>query len=150
MSAGVISRPWLLVSQIALALVWLYEGLVAKILGFRADERAIVASVPGLPDAWVGVALGLLGAYEVGLAVMIMFGRPARLPWLPRAAAVVQTVTLLAFNAGGLIFGGGEIAEPAHLLITNAALLALAWLVAIGLSNPAPARISGSRVDADG
>ena len=137
MSAGVINRSWLLVGQIALALVWLYEGLIAKILGFRADERAIVASVPGLPDSLVGTALLLLGLYEVGLAVLIMLGRPRRLRWLPKAAAVLQTVTLVAFNTGGLVFGRGEIAEPAHLLINNAALLALAWVVAVGLSHPA-------------
>lgn len=136
MSAGLVSRSWLRVGQVALALVWLYEGLVAKILGLRTDERAIVASVPGLPDPFVGTALVLLGAYEVALAVMIMLGRPARFRWLPRAAAVLQTVTLVAFNAGGLVFGGDEIAEPAHLLINNAALLALAWLVAVGLSAP--------------
>ena len=44
---------------------------------------------------------------------------------------MVQTLVLAGFNTGGLIFGGDEIAEPAHLLVTNLALLALVWLVAL-------------------
>ncbi len=121
---------WL--GRVAVAAVWVYEGLVAKIIGSRADEQAILASVPVL-GAHAGALAIMIGGWALLLALMVLLGR------LPRVAAVAQTLTLMAFNAGGLIFGGAEIADPAHLLITNAAFLVLAWTIAAALhTRPAP------------
>jgi hypothetical protein len=41
----------------------------------------------------------------------------------PRAAALVQTGVVVAFNAGGLAVGGGHIADPGRLLTGNAVLI---------------------------
>ena len=46
----------------------------------------------------------------------------------PVLVAALQTVTLVVFNAGGLIFAGDAIADPGALVTGNLALLALAWL----------------------
>ena len=105
------------------AAVWVYEGLVAKLLGARPDERAIVSSVPVLGAA-AGVVLAVIGLAEIGLGLWVLTGRA------PRTAAAAQTVLLAGFNAGGLLFGGGQIAEPLNLVLHNVVLLVLAWLVA--------------------
>lgn len=115
----------IIIARIAVALVWVYEGLVAKIIGARPDELAIIGSVPFLPDGAARVVMIMIGSAEVIIAIWVLTARA------PRAAAVGQTLVLTGFNTGGLIFGGGEIAEPAHLLVTNFALLALVWLVAL-------------------
>lgn len=111
-------------AQVAVALVWLYEGLVAKLIGLRADEREIIASLPLLPDGWAPGLLWTIGAFEILLAGWVIIGR------LPRLAAGVQTVTLMIFNFGGLLFGGDQIPDPLHLIVTNLSFLALVWLVA--------------------
>ncbi|ROS39103.1 DoxX-like family protein [Amycolatopsis thermoflava] len=108
----------------AVAAVWVYEGLVAKVLGARPDERAIVESVPVLGGA-AAVVLVLIGLAEIALGGWVLTG------WAPRTAAAVQTALLAGFNAGGLAFGGGHIAEPLNLVLHNVVLLVLAWLVAL-------------------
>lgn len=129
---------WLVgLGQVSIALVWFYEGLVAKIVGARADEIDIIASVPFLPESWSGTLVIMIGCYEVLLALWVLIGR------LPRLAALAQTLTLLVFNAGGLLFGGDLISEPAHLLVNNLVLLVLVWIVASAL-------LSRRRLPADG
>jgi uncharacterized membrane protein YphA (DoxX/SURF4 family) len=115
-----------LVARLVVAAVWWYEGLIRKILGLdgAAAERAVVASLPGLSERAVTVALAAIGAVEVLLGIWVLTGVRAR------AAAVVQTVLLVAFNAGGLAFGAARIDAPGRMLVHNAVLLVLAWVVA--------------------
>ncbi|MGO1974142.1 MAG: DoxX-like family protein [Propionibacteriaceae bacterium] len=121
---------WLVAfGQVSIALVWLYEGLVAKILGARADEVDIIAAVPFLPDGWSGAVVIMIGGYELLLALWVLISR------LPRLAAIAQTLTLVVFNAGGLLFGGEFISEPVHLLVNNLVLVVLVWTVALALSS---------------
>lgn len=127
---------WLVgLGQLSIALVWLYEGLVAKILGARADESDIIASVPFLPESWSGTLVIMIGCYEVLLALWVLIGR------LPRLAALAQTLTLLVFNAGGLLFGGDFIGAPVHLLVNNLVLLVLVWTVASALRTRRPTSV---------
>lgn len=122
-----VPRGLLAAGQLALAAVWLYEGLVAKLLGGRPDEAAIMIGLP-LPEHLIAVLPRVIGGYEVLMAIWILLGVA------PRLAALAQTLTLIAFNVGGLVFGREHIADPAHLIVNNAALLALAWLVGAGLA----------------
>ncbi len=115
-----------MVGRLAIAAVWVYEGLVAKIVGSRADEAAILGTVPVL-GAQPQVLAWVVGGWELLLAIMVLLGR------LPRLVAVAQTATLVIFNAGGLVLAGAQIPEPAHLLVTNLAFLVLAWVVAAAL-----------------
>ncbi|GAA1672000.1 DoxX-like family protein [Fodinicola feengrottensis] len=108
------------------AAVWAYEGLYCKVLGGAGDQRAIVASVPGLPAGWVTAALVTIGVLETALGAWALSGVRARL------AAVLQTAVIVGFNAGGLVFAGNEIAEPGRLLVQNAAFLTLVWVLARG------------------
>lgn len=130
-------------ARTAVAAVWLYEGLWCKILGGDGDQRAIVGAVPLLPPALATAALVGIGLAETAIAAWVLTGRRAR------AAAVTQTVLLVAFNAGGLLFAGDRIGDAGRMLTANAALLALAWLLARPSSPRRRGRVmvgSGSRV----
>ncbi|SEM26900.1 DoxX-like family protein [Streptacidiphilus jiangxiensis] len=120
----------------AVALTWFYEGLWCKLWPGRADQRAIVGSVPMLPAGAVTTVLAAIGLMEVGIGLWVLSGRR------PLLAAAVQTALIVAFNTGGLLFGADQIAEPGRLVVQDLALIALIWTVATTRSGAtaAPAR----------
>lgn len=126
---------WVVVGRVAVAAVWVYEGLVAKLLRTRPDEAAILEAVPVIGGPALGVAIGV---WELVLAAAVLAGRPSFLPRLPVLVAAAQTLTLAVFNLGGLVFAGEQIADAAHLLITNAALLVLVWGIALARPGERP------------
>ncbi|MBB5932533.1 DoxX-like family protein [Streptomyces echinatus] len=107
----------------AIALVWFYEGFWCKIWPGRADQRAIVGDVPLLPGWAVTAVLAGIGLAEVAIGVWVLSGRRAR------AAALLQSVLVVAFNSGGLLFSPGQIEEPGRLVTQDLAFLALIWMV---------------------
>ncbi|MFB7507327.1 DoxX-like family protein [Streptomyces broussonetiae] len=117
-------RTWrVTAARWAIALVWFYEGSWCKIWPGRADQRGIVGDVPLLPDWAVTAALVAIGLAEVAVGVWVLSGLWAR------SAALLQTVLVVAFNFGGLLFSPGRIAEPGRMLTQNLAFLALIWVV---------------------
>ncbi|HEY7216312.1 MAG TPA: DUF3419 family protein [Thermoanaerobaculia bacterium] len=110
--------------RLAVALVWLYQGLWCKLLGRCPGHRAIVEAVPGLSGRTGSIVLAGLGTIEVGLALWVLSG------WRPRWAAAAQTLLLVGMNTGGLIWGRQHIADPGALITQNLAFLTLVWLVA--------------------
>ncbi|MBW8877164.1 MAG: DUF3419 family protein [Acidobacteria bacterium] len=110
--------------RLAVALVWLYQGLWCKLLGRCPGHRAIVQAVPWLAGGAGTVVLAGLGTIEVGLAVWVLSG------WRPRLAALAQTLLLVGMNGGGLLWGREHIADPGAMITQNLAFLTLAWLVA--------------------
>lgn len=111
-------------ARAAVALVWLYHGLWAKLLGGRPEQAAIVAGLPGLDAARADFVLMAVGLFEVVLALWVLSARA------PAAAAWCQTAALVAMNAGGLAFGRASIADPGGMVVINAAFLVLVWRVA--------------------
>jgi S-adenosylmethionine:diacylglycerol 3-amino-3-carboxypropyl transferase/uncharacterized membrane protein YphA (DoxX/SURF4 family) len=110
--------------RLAVALVWLYQGLWCKLLGRCPGHQAIVQAVPGLAGRTGAIVLAGLGTIEVGLAVWVLSG------WRPRLAAAAQTLLLVGMNGGGLLWGREHIADPGAMITQNVAFLTLAWLVA--------------------
>jgi len=104
------------------ASVWLCEGLWCKVLGRSAQQRSIVDSVPFLSHSCLTGAVVAIGLLETGVAFWVLTG--SRPLW----AAVVQTLLVVGFNAGGLAVAADRIADPVRLLTRNAAFLALVWL----------------------
>jgi hypothetical protein len=118
------SVPPLLLTQIAVAGVWLYEGLWCKLLGGVPLQVDVVEAVPlfGRQGAlWVLRAIGLV---ECALAVWVLGG------WHPFLAAAAQTALLVAMNSGGLLWARRIIPDPAGMIVKNFAFLVLAWVVA--------------------
>jgi uncharacterized membrane protein len=113
---------WLL--QVAVAAVWLYEGLWCKVLGRSRHEFEVVEQVPFLAPATSHALLRVLGLVETALGVWILAG------WQPIAAAVAQTALLVALNSAGIYFSRQRIPDPAGMLVKNAAFLVLAWVAA--------------------
>jgi hypothetical protein len=116
--------PPLLLTQIAVAAVWLYEGLWCKLLRGVPLQVDVVEAVPFLgkrSGAWVLQAIGIA---ECGLAVWVLCG------WHPCLAAVAQTGLLVTMNLGGLLWARQIIPDPAGMIVKNFAFLVLAWVVA--------------------
>jgi len=119
---GAMPPLWLL--QVAVAAVWLYEGLWCKVLGRSRHEFEVVEQVPFLAPATSHALLRALGVVETALGVWILAG------WQPIAAAVAQTALLVALNSAGIYFSRQRIPDPAGMLVKNAAFLVLAWVAA--------------------
>jgi len=112
----------LLLIRIAIALVWLYEGLWCKLFERMPHQVDVVAAHP-LFDArsarWV---LRVIGVVEVALALWVVSGVA---PWL---AALAQTVLLVGMNANGLLFSRQHIPDPGGMVVKNFALIVLMWV----------------------
>ena len=116
--------PPLWLSQIAVAAVWLYEGLWCKLLGGVALQVDVVEAVPFFgPQAapWILRAIGIV---ECALALWVLSA------WQPVLAAAAQTALLVTMNAGGLLWARRIIPDPAGMIVKNFAFLVLAWVVA--------------------
>jgi len=116
--------PPLLLIQIAVAAVWLYEGMWCKVLGRSAHELEVVEATPLFSKRQAWWFLKLLGVYESLLAVWVMTG------WQPVWCALVQTLTLIGLNSAGLLFSRHLIPDPAGMVVKNIAFLVLAWVAA--------------------
>ncbi|GAA2752024.1 DoxX-like family protein [Kitasatospora cinereorecta] len=124
---------------VAVALMWWYEGFWCKVFPGRADQRAIVEGLPLLPGSAVTPLLVALGLALVALGVWVVLGHR------PYAAAVVQTVLVVGFNAGGLLVGAQYIPEPGRLVVQDLGFLALIWLVAARRPADRAAQAVGAR-----
>jgi len=116
------NNPWLI--RVAIALVWLYQGLWCKLLGRAPHHAAVIGSVPFLNAAEAHAALLALGALECVLAIWVLCGRWAF------GAALAQTVLLAIMNTGGVLWASTMIPDPAGMLLQNFAFLMLAWIAA--------------------
>ena len=111
--------------RVIVALVWLYQGLWLKVIAVDPHHLEIVTQV-GFSSPLL--ALRLIGAGETLLALGVLSGL------LHRWIALFQIVLIVAMNVSGILFGGGEIAHPAGLIIGNLPLLFCIALV--GLYGP--------------
>jgi hypothetical protein len=119
-----LALPPLLLMRGAVAAVWLYEGFWCKVLGRAPLQAQVVAAVPKLGPLVGPRFLKLLGIVEVALAAWVMSGVA------PGLCALAQTVLLVAFNAGGLLWARRTIHDPAGMIVKNIAFLVLAWTCA--------------------
>lgn len=111
---------WLV--RVALAAVWIYEGLWCKILGRAPNELRIVQAVPNYGPRFGKPFLLALGWVELALGLWVLSGVA------PGLCALAQTALLIGLNASGLLFSRHLIHEPAGMVFKNAAFLVLAWV----------------------
>ena len=111
-----------IVCRIALGLVWLYEGLVPKLLFIRGDEIDLVRRsgiVLGTPE----LTLQLLGLAQVVFAFWLLVGFAER---LAVAIATVGMTALIVLVAAG---NPGMLTDPYGALIKDLCLIACAYAV---------------------
>jgi len=113
---------WLI--RLAVAGVWLYEGVWCKLLGREPNQLRIVESAPVARPLGGRAFLTTLGAAELALALWILSGRA------PVACAAAQTLVLASLNAGGLVWARGLIHDAPGMLVKNFAFLVLVWVCA--------------------
>ena len=113
---------WLI--RVAVAGVWLYEGLWCKLLGREPRQFQVVEAVPRLGPRIGSLFLRALGAVEVALALWALSGIA------PLPCAVAQTVLLVLLNANGLLWARHIIHDPGGMVVKNFAFLVLAWVAA--------------------
>ena len=114
------------ISRIALGLVWLYEGLVPKILFLRADELDLVQA-SHLVWRTPQLTLHLLGVAQVLVGVWLIIGLAERI------AVLVATSWMLILI--GLVASGNPamLTDPYGALIKDFCLISCAitvWVLA--------------------
>jgi uncharacterized membrane protein YphA (DoxX/SURF4 family) len=119
--------------RLAIALVRIYQGLWCKVLGGVPRHEAVIAAVPFIGSAAGHSTLIALGLLECGIGLWVLSGR-----WM-RQAAIVQTVLLVAMNAGGLIWATHLIPDPAGMVLQNFAFLLLIWIATKDRQHAVPA-----------
>jgi hypothetical protein len=113
---------WLI--RVAVAAVWLYEGLWCKLLRGQPHEFEVVAAVPYFGPRIGTLFLQTLGMVEVALAAWTLSAIS------PFMCAVTQTLLLVTLNANGLLWARHIIHDPAGMVVKNFAFLVLVWVSA--------------------
>jgi uncharacterized membrane protein YphA (DoxX/SURF4 family) len=113
---------WLI--RLAVAAVWIYEGLWCKLLRGEPREFEVVKAVPRYGPRFGAPFLISLGVVEVALGVWVLGGTA------PLECALAQTILLVALNANGLIWARNLIHDPRGMVVKNFAFLVLVWVCA--------------------
>ncbi|HTR57567.1 MAG TPA: DoxX-like family protein [Casimicrobiaceae bacterium] len=113
---------WLI--RVAVAAVWIYEGLWCKLLRGQPHELEVVRAVPYFGPRIGGLFLQALGIVEVGLGIWTLSAVA------PLQCAIAQTLLLVALNASGLLFARRIIHDPSGMVVKNIAFLVLVWVMA--------------------
>jgi hypothetical protein len=110
--------------RLAIALVWLYQGLWCKVLSSNPHHLSIISAVPLIGVSAGRTVMVLLGLIECGIGVWVLTG--ARM----RSAAIVQTLLVAAMNVCGGIWARNLIPDPAGMILQNFAFVLLIWTTA--------------------
>lgn len=110
-------------TRLALAFVWLYQGLVPKLL-FRDPVELAILQHTHLMHGFEGSALNLIGIAE------ILFGIALLVNWRSRQLLVVNNILMIVLAGGALVSRPALFVAPFNPVVLN---LAMAVLAAIGL-----------------
>lgn len=131
-------RRWLtyLVSRVSLALVFVYQGLVPKLIFRHPDELAMVRSL-GLSDSASRALCIGIGIAEILLGIILILAWRATWPaWLILAAMPVSVLAVALSSPNHLI-------EPFNPITLNLLVFTVAWIVLLGERDlPSAARCS--------
>jgi uncharacterized membrane protein YphA (DoxX/SURF4 family) len=124
-----------IISRVALGLVWLYEGLVPKLLFVRADEIHLVRK-SGLVWGTAEFTLELMGLAQIALGLWLIAG------FAERAAVVLATLwmsILIVLVARG---NPSMLADPYGALAKDLCLIACA--ITVWLLSPIAGKLTAS------
>lgn len=111
-----------IICRVALGLVWLYEGLVPKLLFVRPDQIDLVER-SGLYFATPELFLQLLGAAQVGCGLWLLAGFAERLAVFIATTGMVILIVLVARVNPAML------TDPYGALIKDLCLIACAFTV---------------------
>lgn len=111
------------VARATLAFVFLYHGLVPKLIARHPDEAAMLAQ-GGLGEALIGPVLVVFAIAEMMWAIVLLASR-ARWPLLATAAAMPLVTLLVALRSPGFLTGAFN---AVTLNLCVAALAVVAWV----------------------
>lgn len=107
------------VATTALALLWIWQGLVPKLLALHPAEVALSLAT-GIPEPFAPSLLRILGAAEVLFGLAFPFFAHRRWPWLLTAGSMAVGLVVVLAAAPGLIPG------PFSPLVLNLSMTAMA------------------------
>lgn len=110
--------------RLALAAVWFYNGLWLKVIAVDAHHLEIVRSVSTSSGLAPVLLLRLIGSAETLLGLGILSGL------FYRFVSYFQIFIILLMNLIGSVGGGGAIAHPFGLIISNLPTIMCALVVA--------------------
>ena len=110
--------------RLALAAVWFYNGFWLKVIALDAHHLEIVRSVSSSSGIEPAFILRLIGSAETLLGVGIVSGL------FYRFVSYFQIFIIVLMNLIGSIGGGGAIAHPFGLIISNLPTIMCALVVA--------------------
>lgn len=113
---------WLI--RVAVAAVWIYEGLWCKLLRGQPHELEVVKAVPYFGPRVGAHFLQALGAVEVVMGIWTLSAIA------PLLCAITQTLLLVTLNANGLLWARHIIHDPGGMVVKNFAFLVLVWVSA--------------------
>ncbi len=117
------SARWLL--RLAIAGVWLYQGLWNKFLVvsvFAWDDRHLQIMTQTFGDRLGGLALHGLAALETLIAVAVLAA------WRPITAAWAQIVLLVGMNTAGICFAAADIPDIGGMITMNFVFCVAVWI----------------------
>lgn len=127
--------------RLALAAVWFYNGLWLKVIALDAHHLEIVRSVSNSSGIEPALLLRLIGSAETLLGIGIVSGL------FYRFVSYFQIFIILLMNLIGSIGGGGAIAHPFGLVISNLPTIMCALVVATNGPGAYSLHISGPKRD---
>jgi uncharacterized membrane protein YphA (DoxX/SURF4 family) len=89
-------------ARLTVALIWLYQGLVPKLL-YRHPDEVTLLQAAGINGTWLDPLLGLLGWAEVGLALLLVVCWRARWPLLATAILMILATVGVAMTAPAML-----------------------------------------------
>jgi len=107
--------------RVAIAIVWLYEGVWCKLFARGPGQLEVVAAVPFLGERRSTQFLRALGLVETTVGLWVLSGL------FPGYCALAQTGLLVGLNSAGLFWARQRIHDPAGMVVKNACFLLLAW-----------------------
>ena len=121
------------VARLCIALVFLYHGLVPKLLFRHPTELAILLDA-GLPASTVIPTLIVIGLGEVAFAGVILAAWRTRWPFVATAVSMVAALVAVTYSSPGVLFAAFN---PVTLNLSMAALAVIGWAASRDLPSAA-------------
>lgn len=125
MQASFVSHPVLLISRIALAFSWIYQGAVPKLVCRSSGEIELLGHVIPVYQ-WACMAVGWMGAGEILFGLFLLVARRA---WVFGLNIAVLSALLLYV----LLFEPALFTEPFNPLTLNVSLIGLSLIAILEL-----------------